>query len=236
VAPVRLRLGQTNARHHPGELAAGQDVRGHDGVRDYNVRTEAASTGATSTSLRRSIRLCCERSGPRRAQGRVRQHQSTPSRTVCRRAGPGATLWDSTRSRDEARVYLRRIRWSWPGPMAHGPMEARPPSSPGTNGSLGPPQRGVRLRARSRMGETETSSSGRRCCNVTAGLACHCMTAAESIAIFATPRRRAGPCAAQRDLQDRGQAAPLHILHGERLRPRLRSIGRRRQGHGPSLG
>jgi hypothetical protein len=62
------------------------------------------------------------------------------------------------------------------------------------------------------------------------------MTAAESIAIFATPRRRAGPCAAQRDLQARGQAAPLHILHGERLRPRLRSIGRRRQGHGPSLG
>jgi hypothetical protein len=59
------------------------------------------------------------------------------------------------------------------------------------------------------------------------------MTAAESIAIFAT---RSRSYAARRGLQARGQAAPLHILHGERLRPRLRSNGRRRQGHGPSLG
>jgi site-specific DNA-cytosine methylase len=43
-------------------------------------------------------------------------------------------------------------------------------------------------------------------------------TAAESIAIFAMPRRRAGPYAAQRELQARGQAAPLHFIHGERLR------------------
>jgi hypothetical protein len=189
VAPVRLRLGQTSARHHPGELAAGQDVRGHDawhytltkrrcepvGVRDYNVRTGAASTGATSTSLRRSsvnstsLRAVWSSASPGTCSSTP--VNSTPSSTVCRRAGPGATLWDSTRSLDEARVYLRRIRWSWPGPMAHGPMGQ---AVPAPMALLVRSEGSASGRGRSRMGETETSSSGRRCCNVTAGMACHC--------------------------------------------------------------
>ena len=105
-APVRLRRGQASARHHPCELAAGQDVRGH-GAWDHTLTSEPDSRcPRTALQIRCggpfdfAATVCV---GAARIDGvRLRRHCVTC--TVCRRAAPGATSWDRTQSRGEVRV------------------------------------------------------------------------------------------------------------------------------------